>query len=271
MIIASRTHDFGKYPVRELAPMLKERGIDAAQLILLKGFQEINSYADITSDMILNIRESFEQSQVKIHILGCYMDLGNPDAEIRKKAVETFIRFLSYGKEIGAALVGTETAYPRLSEAERKLWYPYMEDSVQRIVEEAERVGQDMALEPVYWHPLKDLETTCAVFEKIDSGRLKMIFDPANVLEFPEIDQSVYWTQWLEALGDKVEALHIKDFVAEAEKGRRQVELGTGVMDYTVIADWMRKNKPDMVAVRESLPHHSAEKDIEYMKTVFRI
>lgn len=59
-----------------------------------------------------------------------------------------------------------------------------MMDSVARLVEEAERLDVDMALEPVYWHPLEDLETTVEVFEKMNSNRLKMIFDPANVLEF---------------------------------------------------------------------------------------
>ena len=53
-----------------------------------------------------------------------------------------------------------------------------MMDSIARLVEEAERLGVDMAIEPVYWHPLKDLETTAMVFDKMNSSRLKMIFDP---------------------------------------------------------------------------------------------
>ena len=35
-----------------------------------------------------------------------------------------------------------------------------MMDSIARLVEEAERLDVDMAIEPVYWHPLEDLETT---------------------------------------------------------------------------------------------------------------
>ena len=44
MQIAARTHDYGKQPIDRLAGLLKSEGIDAAQLVLPKGFTEINSY-----------------------------------------------------------------------------------------------------------------------------------------------------------------------------------------------------------------------------------
>jgi len=269
MLIASRTHDFGKQPIKELAPMLKNIGIDSAQLVLPKGFTEIQSYEDITPEILTAIKQSFEQSQVKIHILGCYMDLGNPDKQVRENAVETFKKCLSYGKIIGADIVGTETAYPRLTKAEKRIWYPYMMDSIARLVEEAEGVGQDMALEPVYWHPLEDLETTIRVFEKMNSRRLKMIFDPANVLEYPEIDQGAYWNEWLQALGKKIAAIHMKDFIEGPNKKYQSVDLGDGVMDYTEILDWTKKHKPDIVVVREEIRPESAKKDISYMKSLW--
>ena len=76
-----------------------------------------------------------------------------------------------------------------------------MMDSISRLVEEAERLDTDMAIEPVYWHPLENLEVTAEVFDRIDNSRhLKMIFDPANVLPEPEIDQDAYWKEWLSVL-----------------------------------------------------------------------
>ena len=63
----------------------------------------------------------------------------------------------------GASIVGTETAYPRLSLEEKKIWHPETTDSIARLVEEAERMGVDMAIEPVYSDPLQDLETTVSV------------------------------------------------------------------------------------------------------------
>lgn len=188
---------------------------------------------------------------------------------MRKNAVDTFKKCLKFNQILGAAIVGTETAYPRLSLEEKKIWHPYMMDSVARLVEEAERLDVDMALEPVYWHPLEDLETTVEVFEKMNSNRLKMIFDPANVLEFPEIDQNAYWKEWLGALGHKIEAIHMKDFVEGPNKEYCPVCLGEGVIRYGEIVKWMKQHKPDIVVVREELDPKTAQKDIAYMRRLW--
>ena len=176
---------------------------------------------------------------------------------------------MKFNQILGAAIVGTENAYPRLSRAEKKIWHPYMMDSIARLAEEAERLYVDMAIEPVYWHPLEDLETTVKVFEKVDSSHLKMIFDPANVLEFPEIDQDAYWKEWLCVLGDKVEAIHMKDFVEGPNKEYCPVCLGEGVIRYGEIVKWMKQHKPDIVVVREELNPKTAQRDIAYMRRLW--
>lgn len=71
MLIAARTHDYGKQPIDRLAGLLKSEGIDAAQLVLPKGFTEINSYDEVTTEIIERIRSNFDQEGIKIHILGC--------------------------------------------------------------------------------------------------------------------------------------------------------------------------------------------------------
>ena len=115
MLVAARTHDYGKQPVDHLAKLLKSEGIEAAQLVLPKAFSEINSYEEVTPQLVEQIRKNFEEENIKIQILGCYMDLGNPDDEVRKNAVDTFKKCLKFNQILGASIVGTETAYPRLS------------------------------------------------------------------------------------------------------------------------------------------------------------
>lgn len=269
MLVAARTHDYGKQPVDHLAKLLRSESIEAAQLVLPKAFSEINSYDEVTPRLVEQIQRNFEEENVKIQILGCYMDLANPDDDVRKNAVDTFKKCLKFNQILGAAIVGTETAYPRLSRAEKKIWHPYMMDSIARLAEEAERLYVDMAIEPVYWHPLEDLETTVKVFEKVDSSHLKMIFDPANVLEFPEIDQDAYWKEWLCVLGDKVEAIHMKDFVEGPNKEYCPVCLGEGVIRYGEIVKWMKQHKPDIVVVREELNPKTAQRDIAYMRRLW--
>jgi sugar phosphate isomerase/epimerase len=143
-----------------------------------------------------------------------------------------------------------------------------MMDSVARLVEEAERLDVDMALEPVYWHPLEDLETTVEVFEKMNSNRLKMIFDPANVLEFPEIDQNAYWKEWLCVLGDKVEAIHMKDFVVQDGK-LVSVAAGTGEMNYEKIIRFIKERKPYIHVTLENTTPENAVQSKEYIQGLY--
>lgn len=268
MRIGSRTHDFGSQTIKELPRLLKKNRIEAAQIVLPKGFEEMSSYEEVTEERLQAIKESFREVGVDIAILGCYMDLGNPDKEVRSVAVATFKKCLEYGKLLGAEIVATETAYPRLSQEEKRIWYPFMEDSIKQIVEAAEEIGQDMALEPVYWHPLESLAVTKEIFAKMNSKRLKMVFDPANVLEDTSINQDSYYKEWLDEFGEVIEAIHMKDFVLD-EKGEYQgVPLGTGVMKYDQITKWYKANRPGIVVIREELDPGTCAADIAYMEKI---
>ena len=65
MLVAARTHDYGKQPVDHLAKLLKSEGIEAAQLVLPKAFSEINSYDEVTPRLVEQIRRNFEEENVK--------------------------------------------------------------------------------------------------------------------------------------------------------------------------------------------------------------
>ena len=119
MLVAARTHDYGKQPVDYLAKLLRSESIEAAQLVLPKAFSEINSYEEVTPQLVERIRRNFEEEKIKIQILGCYMDLGNPDDEVRKNAVDTFKKCLKFNFVVDKTLNGvinmtTHLGYKRL-------------------------------------------------------------------------------------------------------------------------------------------------------------
>lgn len=268
MKIGVRAHDYGKREIEDLARVLHENGYEAAQLALPKAFLGIDTYDDITPKHLERIRRSFEDARVDIPVFGCYQDLGNPDEEIRKKAVETLKKCLAYSKEVNAKVVGTETAYPRLTKEEKKRWYPYMMDSVKRVVEEAVRLEVKLAIEPVFWHPLESLNATLAVIDEVkDEKHLRLIFDPSNLLISPQIDQEQYWTNWLNGIGSYIDVMHIKDFTWDENGTYCPTLLGKGVIQYETIGRWLR-NKPDMYLLREEMDPKHAEDDIKFMKTL---
>lgn len=270
MKIGVRAHDYGKMEIEKLAETLHNAGYEAAQLALPKAFSGIDSYADITPKHLERIRTAFEKWNVEIPVFGCYMDLGNPDDEVRKFAVDTMKQCLAYSKEVGAKVLGTETAYPHLTKEEKKIWYPYMMDSIKRVVDEAVRLDVKLAIEPVYWHPLENLEAVRDVMEQVkDEAHLRMIFDASNLLEFPDTtDQRAYWSEWLSAIGTYIEAMHIKDFYFDENRTYCPTPLGKGAIDYSAISEWLHANKPEMYLLREEMNPEIAQADIAFMRTL---
>ena len=268
MKIGVRAHDYGKHSIEGLASLLREEGYDGAQLALPKVFEEIDSYEDIRLSHIERIRRAFEKNRVEIPVMGCYMDLGNPDRSVREYAVETLKNCLLYAKEMGAGVVGTETAYPRLSREERAAWCPYMMDSLMRVMEEAQRIDMKLAIEPVYWHPIADLETTLKTIRMVDDpAHLRLIFDASNLLEFPETtDQDAYWNQWLASVGTYIDVMHIKDYSLGKDRAYQPKQLGEGILRYAEISRWLHENKPDMYLLREEMNPASAGADIAFMR-----
>lgn len=271
MKLGVRAHDYGKHRIHDLAQLLAERGYHCCQLALPKAFLEIDSYEDISLPLLEKIRREFEEAKIEISVFGAYMDLGNPDEQIRAKAVKTFCQCLEWNQVLGAGLVGSETAYPHLSAEEKRIWKPCMLESVRQIVEAANRYGQKAAIEPVYWHPLENVDRVRELLETIqDPEHLKIIFDASNLLEFPnQTDQKVYWKDWLDLVGPYVEAMHIKDFVLD-ERGQYQgCLIGQGVIDYRPIADWYRAQERDIPLLREEMQPANDRRDLSSMRSIF--
>lgn len=273
MKVGVRAHDYGKRSVEELAALLQKEGYESAQLAFPKAFQEIESYQDITLAFLHEVRKIFEKYEVDIAVFGCYMDLGNPNKDVRSQAVRTFCQCIAYAKEVGAKVIGSETAYPHLNTQEKEIWRPHMMDSIQRIMEEAQRVDMQVAMEPVYWHPLENLEVTLDVIRHVqDPKHLRLIFDASNLLEYPEtVNQNEYWKEWLNHIGEYVDVLHIKDFSLGKDRSYQPEILGKGVIEYQAISDWLKKQKREIYLLREEMNPRFAKEDILFLRNGLKI
>ena len=266
MKIGVRAHDYGRRGVEECAILMHKEGYEAVQLAIPKTFTGIMKYEDITEGLLNNIREAFCTQQVEIAVLGCYMDLSHPDKETRQAAVSTFCRCLRYSKIIGAKMTGSETAYGHLSKMEKHRRFPYMLDSLKRLAEEAERLDVWMGIEPVAWHPLEDTETAAETLHILGSSHVKIILDPANILERPkEINQSAYWKRCLDLLGNSIEAVHLKDFKVDSAGNYIPTLLGEGVMEYDALEKWLA-DRPEMPVLREEMNPAAAGRELKYMR-----
>lgn len=260
-----RAHDFGKMGISELAVMLKNNGVDYVQLAIPRAVEGMESFDDITEEVLRKIRVIYEEQEIKIAVFSCYQDLSDPDPQIRKLAVDTFIRCLKWNKILGADVVGTETSYSHLSQEGIKERFPYMMESLVRIKEAAESLDADFAIEPVAWHPLCNPEVTRLVCETLNSSHVKVIFDPANVYTDPSnTEQRAYWKKCFALLGERIAAIHIKDFYFDEQGQYIAKLLGEGCMDYSVLAGYLKEH-PEVPVIREEADPRTIAQDFSYM------
>jgi len=269
MKFGCRAHDYGRFPADEMARCLHERGYHAAQVALPKALEDVTDYQTLTPEHAAEIGAAFSEQGVEITVLGCYMDLSAPDEETRKAGLENVKRCLHLQAPLGAKLVGSETSYDHLTTEEKNARLPLMTDSVLRIVEEAARVDGVFAIEPVFWHPLDSLERMGNLLDAVaDPVHFRMIFDPVNVLKKRrQGDQTALWKEWLGTFGDRVEAMHIKDFVLEGDHYQPR-PLGHGCMDFTYLRRWLRENRPEMPLLREEVQLDHDQEDLEFLRTL---
>lgn len=268
MRIGVRAHDFGCLPPQELARILQQGGYNTAQLAIPKAIAGAGNLLRVTDAQLDEIRTAFSDHGIQIAVLGCYVDLSSPDEAVRTDAVNRVCRSLAQARRLGALCVGTETSYDHLDAAGKEARRPAMIRSVRQIVAEAERLGQDFAVEPVDWYPLDSIPVMRELLDAVDgSPRLRMIFDPANVITPAAIGrQGEVWRAWLEAFGNRITALHIKDFVWDDTGTYCPRLLGEGRMDYTVIADWLRAGHSELPLLREETIHSGAAADLAFLR-----
>lgn len=274
MKIGVRAHDFGRHSEKELPRVLKDAGFDAAQLAITKAIDGINSFNEISPQLLEDIKRSFAESNVEISVMGCYVEIGYSDRDERLRQVDTFLTGLEYAKELGVTLAGTETTNfdpdPQY-ESEREKAYQSLKDSVLRMAEKAEKTGVQIGIEPVAEHTLNTAALTRRLLDEVGSDKLKVIFDPVNlILAGTANRQEEIYKEFFTAVGDEISAVHVKDVVFEnGEKIWRNI--GDGIVRYDVIFEWLHANKPDIALLREHVKMDSYMKDIEAMRRLAKL
>ena len=267
MKIGVRAHDFGRMAAAQLARTIKRCEFDCVQLAPTKAIEGITSFDDITPECLDEIRRVFYDTNLEITVLGCYIEPSYIDQTERLQQVVFFKNALANAKILGAPIVGTETTHMDIATpaAEREKVYQLLKDSVLRMAEKAEREDVLIGIEPVAEHTLNTPELTRRLLDEVNSSKLKVIFDPVNMVLPDTIhEQDKIFTQMFELLGDDIVAMHIKD--TEIENGQKAWrKIGEGVINYSLIFGWLHANKPDIRLLREGVQMDSYQYDRKVM------
>lgn len=258
MQLGIRLHDTKKLPFEERIADVHELGFACGHLALSKVIDEFpTDDGALTPGLAMYIKKVFAQNQVDIAVLGCYLNLANPNPEKLQKITKRYLAHLRFASLLGCGVVGTETGAP--NETYTAVPECHGEEALQTfiknlrpVVQYAEKTGVILAIEPVWKHIVCNPARAKRVLEEIASPNLQVILDPVNLLDISNYaQQKEIVEEAIDVLGEDIAMVHIKDF--RPENGKLvSVGAGLGEMDYTAIMKFIREKKPFMHVTLEN-------------------
>ena len=256
--ITIRGHDLSEVQtIEDLAEKTKEQGIHTLQLALGLSFPEIPSGTnEINSGMGNYVKRVLEKQEVTVGILSCYINMIHPDLTIREELLTKFEQYLRYASSFGASMVASETGcvLPEIQYTEENFTDEAFAEAVsviRRLVKAGEKYQMMVGIEPGLNHPVYSLERVEQLIQAVDSDYLGIILDPTNLITSTDYQEQVQLVEEaFERFGEKICAVHLKDFRVEQEK-IVPVNLRDGVIEYTKIKEIIKKNRPYLYVVLE--------------------
>lgn len=249
MNIGIRLHDTAPGTLRQRLGFARQQGFSCAHLALSKaveGFSMAQAPALLTPDFARQVKEDFASQQMQCAVLGCYLNIADPDPERRQRTREIYEAHLRFAPWMGALVVGTETpahsetAYsPSAAESEEA--FAFFIDCLRPLVRCAEEAGAILAIEPVWKHIVSTPERAERMLDAVPSEHLQIILDSVNLISpaAPEAAPALV-EEAIRRLGDRVRVLHMKDFTP-AEGVIRSSACGTGQMRYERLLAFARE------------------------------
>lgn len=250
MQLGIRLHDTKKLSFEERIADVHQLGFDCGHLALSKVIEEFpTDDAALTPGLAMYIKKVFARNDVDIAVLGCYLNLANPNPEKLAAIQKRYMAHIRFASLLGCGVVGTETGAP--NETYTAVPECHGEEALRTfitnlcpVVDYAEKMGVIVAIEPVFKHIVYNPARAKQVLQEIDSPNLQIILDPVNLLDISNYTQQVAIVEEaIEVLGEHIAMVHIKDFRVENEK-LISVGAGLGEMDYTAVLKFIKERKP---------------------------
>ncbi len=257
MQLGIRLHDTKKLPLEGRIEDVKNLGFKCGHLALGKVIDEFPTTDEaMTPGLAMYVKDVFAKNNVHIAVLGCYLNLADPNEEQLAKTMHRYMAHIRFASWLGCGVVGTETGcpnetYTHVPECHNEESLQLFIKNLRPIVEYAEKMGVVIAIEPVWKHIVCNPKRARQVLDAINSPNLQIILDPVNLLDISNYQEQVAIVdEAIELLGEDVAMVHIKDFKVEDGK-MISVGAGLGQMDYTSLIKFMKNRKPYIHATLE--------------------
>lgn len=276
MNLGIRAHDMERVGFEDLIKNIHKKGFSCTQLALKKAIWEFNVEQEaMTPGMALYMKHIFEQNKVDVAVLGCYLNLANPNREQLKKTIEIYKTHIRFASLLGCGVVGTETGavnekyqFEEANHSEEAL--EIFIENCREVVTYAEKMGVIFAIEPVYKHIVYDIKRARKVLDAIQSPNLQIIFDPVNVLSIKNYqNQEEILEEAFEVVGNEIAVIHAKDFVIE-NQNIIAVPSGMGQFQYDCLLKLIKKHKPFIHVLLENTKPENAESVRQFIESKYQ-
>lgn len=273
--IGIRAHDIENRPLEEVVEEIASKGLTSVQLALSKSIETINTeLGSLSPGLASYIGKEFSKHHIQIAVLGCYFNMIHPDQDERRKGIERFKEHIRYARDFGCSIVATETG-----NVNAEIYYteenfkeePFLEvvESVRELVQEAEKFGVIVGIEPGVNHPVYSSKVMRRLLDTIDSNNLQVILDPVNLLTMDTYkNQEEIFQEAMELLGDRVVVLHAKDFIVE-DNQLIPTAVGKGLLNYDFILNMINKKKPFINILLEETKEPYIDESIAFLNDKF--
>ena len=260
MRIGIRAHDVAYAPLEELIPNIHAQGFHCMHIALSKSIKEFKPGVEtMTPGLAMYIKELCTENKVDVAVLGCYLNLCNPNPEKHKEIVEKYKAHIRFASILGCGVVGTETG--AVNEE-----YKY---------EPANH--SEEAIEPVWKHIVYTVERARKVLDAIDSPNLQIIFDPVNLLCVDNLaQQDEIIEKAFDLLLKDIAVVHCKDYIVEGSE-LKSVAAGTGKgnpvtgggLNYPLLLKKIKEHKPYVHCTLENTVPENAVATREFMERTY--
>jgi L-ribulose-5-phosphate 3-epimerase len=202
----------GETPVSQAIRQAKEFGYDGLELSFGDG--EIVAGIDKTKCEEIRNAASDAGMQLRTMATGKYwgQSLSDPREEVRQQAIEFTKDYLWAAYELGIETILVVPGHVAVPWDDSQPVIPYAKAwelstlSLRECLPLAEDLGINIAIENVWNWFLADPMSMRLFVDQFNSPRLGVYFDAGNVLinGYPE--------HWVEILGDRIKAVHVKNF-----------------------------------------------------------
>ena len=277
MNIGIRLHDTAPGTLGERLAFARAQGFSCAHVALSKVLDDFameEAPEKLTEDYALRVRKAFDASGMECAVLGCYLNLADPNPERRAQTQEIYKAHLRFAAKIGARVVGTETyANPESVFSEPALQseeaFQLLMDSLKPVVRCAEECGAVLAVEPVWCHIISTPERAARMLEELPSENLQIILDAVNLIAPEKADRAENIIRnAISLLGSRVRILHMKDYVMTPGGEMDACACGLGSMKYEQLLSFAADR--DLPMTLENTVPENAEEARLYLERTAR-